>query len=70
MARLSEAGAAPDAAFDPRREEHDAAFNQGVVSVMSEDLGEPDYWPLLDTDLSVTSIRGPSAFPLVSKAQG
>jgi hypothetical protein len=28
------------------------------------------YWPMLDVDLSVTSIRDPSAFPLVSKAQG
>ena len=28
------------------------------------------YWPLLDIDLSVNSIRNPEAFPLVSKAQG
>ena len=28
------------------------------------------YWPQLDTDLSVESIRDPSAFPLVSKAAG
>ena len=28
------------------------------------------YWPMLDVDLSVTSIRDPSAFPLVAKAQG
>ncbi len=26
------------------------------------------YWPQLDADLSVTSIRDPLAFPLVSKA--
>ena len=26
------------------------------------------YWPQLDADLSVESIRDPSAFPLVSKA--
>ncbi len=26
------------------------------------------YWPLLDIDLSVESIRNPSAFPLLSKA--
>ena len=26
------------------------------------------YWPLLDVDLSIESIRNPSAFPLVSKA--
>ena len=25
------------------------------------------YWPLLDVDLSVASIRDPSAFPLVSR---
>jgi hypothetical protein len=25
------------------------------------------YWPLLDIDLSVASIRDPAAFPLVSK---
>lgn len=25
------------------------------------------YWPLLDVDLSVDSIRNPSAFPLLSK---
>ena len=28
------------------------------------------YWPQLDTDLSVESIRDPSAFPLVSKQAG
>ena len=28
------------------------------------------YWPQLDADLSVESIREPSAFPLVSKAAG
>lgn len=26
------------------------------------------YWPLLDVDLSVQSLREPDAFPLVSKA--
>ena len=26
------------------------------------------YWPLLDVDLSVSSVRNPAAFPLVSKA--
>jgi hypothetical protein len=25
------------------------------------------YWPLLDVDLSIESIRNPAAFPLVSK---
>lgn len=28
------------------------------------------YWPLLDVDLSVASIRDPAAFPLVSKTPG
>lgn len=28
------------------------------------------YWPLLDIDLSVASIRDPAAFPLVSKTSG
>ena len=28
------------------------------------------YWPQLDADLSVESIRDPSAFPLMSKAAG
>ena len=28
------------------------------------------YWPQLDVDLSVESIRNPQAFPLVSKAAG
>ncbi|MDP8567570.1 DUF2442 domain-containing protein [Methylophilus aquaticus] len=27
------------------------------------------YWPLLDIDLSVESIRNPSAFPLVSQSR-
>jgi Protein of unknown function (DUF2442) len=26
------------------------------------------YWPLMDVDLAVASIRNPSAFPLLSKA--
>jgi len=28
------------------------------------------YWPLLDVDLSIASIRDPAAFPLVSKVPG
>jgi hypothetical protein len=28
------------------------------------------YWPQLDADLSIESIRDPSAFPLVSKLKG
>lgn len=28
------------------------------------------YWPLLDIDLSVASIRDPAAFPLISRATG
>jgi Protein of unknown function (DUF2442) len=27
------------------------------------------YWPLLDVDLSVRSLRDPNAFPLVSKSE-
>ena len=27
------------------------------------------YWPLLDVDLSVQSLRDPSAFPLLSKGE-
>ena len=28
------------------------------------------YWPLLDTDLSLESIRDPSQFPLIAKPSG
>ena len=42
-----------------------------------EQLGDvewptPDhvYWPQLDVDLSVDSIRNPESFPLVSRAEG
>ena len=48
-------------------------FKQATI----EQLGDvkwptPDhlYWPQLDVDLSVASIRDPSAFPLVSRHAG
>jgi hypothetical protein len=40
-----------------------------VRELISVELQSPDhlYWPLLDIDLSVTSIDHPENFPLVSK---
>ena len=53
--------------------EHFPWFKQATI----EQLGDvqwptPDhlYWPRLDVDLSVASIRDPSAFPLVSRHAG
>ena len=48
-------------------------FKKATIEQLSEVLWPtPDhlYWPQLDTDLSVQSIRDPSAFPLISKAAG
>ena len=48
-------------------------FKKATIEQLSEVLWPtPDhlYWPQLDTDLSVQSIRDPAAFPLVSKAAG
>ena len=48
-------------------------FKKATIEQLSEVLWPtPDhlYWPLLDADLSVQSIRDPAAFPLVSKAAG
>ena len=48
-------------------------FRQGTVEQISEvQRPTPDhlYWPRLDIDLSVQSIRNPAAFPLVSGAAG
>ena len=48
-------------------------FKKATIEQLSEVLWPtPDhlYWPQLDADLSVQSIRDPSAFPLVSKAAG
>ena len=48
-------------------------FKKATIEQLSEVLWPtPDhlYWPQLDADLSVQSIRDPEAFPLVSKAAG
>ena len=48
-------------------------FKQATIGQLSavEWPGENHlYWPQLDIDLSVESIRNPQAFPLVSKAVG
>ncbi len=42
-----------------------------VEQIMAIEWPTPDhlYWPLLDVDLSVASIRNPAAFPLVSHSE-
>ncbi len=48
-------------------------FKKATIEQLSEVLwSTPDhlYWPQLDADLSVQSIRDPAAFPLVSKTAG
>ena len=51
--------------------EHFPWFKKATIEQLS-DVQWPSpnhlYWPQLDADLSVESIRDPSAFPLVSKA--
>jgi hypothetical protein len=45
-------------------------FRKATIEQLSEvEWPSPNhlYWPKLDVDLSVESIRNPSAFPLVSK---
>ena len=45
-------------------------FRRATIEQLSDvQWPTPDhlYWPQLDADLSVASIRDPSAFPLVSK---
>ena len=45
-------------------------FKHGTIEAITRvEMLSPDhlYWPLLDIDLSVASIRNPSAFPLVSR---
>jgi hypothetical protein len=53
--------------------EHFPWFKKATIEQLS-DVQWPTpnhlYWPQLDADLSVESIRDPSAFPLVSKAMG
>ncbi|MFM9024477.1 MAG: DUF2442 domain-containing protein [Planctomycetaceae bacterium] len=39
------------------------------ISVVERQTADHLYWPLLDLDVSVESIRNPAAFPLVSKSQ-
>lgn len=39
------------------------------ISVVDRQTPDHLYWPLLDIDLSVESIRTPDAFPLVAKIQ-
>ena len=46
-------------------------FKKATIEQLSDvQWPTPDhlYWPQLDADLSVQSIRDPSAFPLMSKA--
>lgn len=46
-------------------------FKQATIeAVKTVEKPSPNhlYWPMLDIDLSVESIRNPGAFPLVSKA--
>jgi hypothetical protein len=48
-------------------------FRQATIGQLSNvESPTPDhlYWPELDIDLSVQSIRHPQAFPLVSKTAG
>jgi hypothetical protein len=48
-------------------------FKQSTIEQLTHvQWPSPDhlYWPQLDVDLSVASIRNPSAFPLMSKAAG
>ena len=39
------------------------------ISVVERQTADHLYWPLLDIDASVESIRTPDAFPLVAKTQ-
>ena len=53
--------------------EHFPQFKKATIEQLSDVLwSAPNhlYWPQLDADLSVESIRDPSAFPLMSKAMG
>jgi len=53
--------------------EHFPWFKKATIEQLSE-VEWPAlnhlYWPQLDVDLSVESIRDPLAFPLISKAAG
>jgi len=53
--------------------EHFPWFRQATIeqlSLIERPTSEHLYWPLLDVDLAVQSIRNPSDFPLVSKDSG
>ena len=39
------------------------------ISVVERQTADHLYWPLLDIDLTVESIRTPDAFPLVARSQ-
>jgi hypothetical protein len=39
------------------------------ISVVERQTADHLFWPLLDIDLSVESIRTPNAFPLVARSQ-
>jgi Protein of unknown function (DUF2442) len=39
------------------------------ISVVERQTADHLYWPLLDIDLSIESIRNPAAFPLVARRQ-
>jgi len=46
-------------------------FRQATIDSLTQvEWPSPDhlYWPQLDVDLSIRSIRSPAAFPLLSKA--
>jgi hypothetical protein len=44
-------------------------LNATIEQLTTVEWPTPDhlYWPLLDVDLSVASIRNPAAFPLISR---
>lgn len=53
--------------------EHFPWFKKATIEQLSDVLWptpEHLYWPQLDADLSVQSIRDPAAFPLISKGSG
>lgn len=39
------------------------------ISVVERQTADHLYWPLLDIDVSVESVRTPDAFPLIAKTQ-
>lgn len=39
------------------------------ISVVERETADHLYWPLLDIDLTVESIRTPDAFPLVARSR-